>query len=384
MRWPLAFPASSSRGRTSSLHRYIQLGAIRAIALVAVALTGLFSLLEFVEQLASVGIGNYTVINALTYVLLTAPSRLLQVLPVSMLLGCLLSLGNLARNAELTAMLSLGISERRIIGSVLWLIVPVVIALLLLMQLGIPPAQQLALEQRAYALSSSPTGHADSFWAHHDLQYLNVQRFAPGDIPIGIDIYSFRTDGAVDTIIHAVRAVIRPDGTWLLTGVARKSVHSMQIQTEHLASLSWHSFISPRQIRFLMLPLGSLPPVDLYQYIRDLPPDQTATRYEQELWAELTLPLSLLAMTIVAVPFIFGSQRGRNGTRNLAGGVGVGIAFSLVQEISGRLAVLIDLSPAIAAVAPAILTIVISIYLFRRAHRSGSRRHVVSLSPPGD
>lgn len=382
MRWLVNIATSFSPGSTS-LQRYIQSGAIRVIALVAVALTGLFSLLEFVEQLASVGDGNYTVINALMYVFLTAPSRLLQVLPVSMLLGCLLSLGNLARNAELTAMLSLGISERRIIGSVLWLIVPIVISSLLLMQFGIPPAQHFALEQRDAALSSSPTRHADSFWAHHDLQYLNVERFAPGDIPLGIDIYTFREDGGVDTILHAGGAVIRPDGTWLLTDVVRKSVRSMQIRTEHLASLRWRSFISPKQIRFLMLPPGSLPPVDLYRHLRDLPPDQMATRYEQELWTDLTLPLSLIAMTIVAVPFVFGSQRDRNGTRNLAGGVGVGIVFSLVQQISGRLGVLIDLSPAIATVIPAMLAIVISIYLFRRGHRSRRHRHKVSLSPPG-
>lgn len=370
-------------GRTRSVQRYIQAGATRAIGLVALALTGLFSLLEFVEQLASVGEGNYTVVNALTYVLLTAPSRLLQVLPVSMLLGCLLSLGNLARSSELTAMLSLGISERRIIGSVLWLIVPIVISLMLLMEFGIPPAQQLALEQRASALSSSPTRHADSFWAQRDRQYLNVQRFAPGDIPIGIDIYSFRIDGGMDTIIHAATAVIRPDGTWLLTDVARKSVRAMQIKTEHFATLSWHSFVSPRQIRFLMLPPGSLPPIDLYRHIRDLPPDQTATRYEQELWAQLTLPLSLIAMTIAAVPFIFGSHRDRNSGRDFASGVGVGVVFSLAEEISGRLGLLTGLSAAVAAITPAMLTIVISIYLFRRSHRSRRRRDEVSLSPPG-
>ena len=365
-----------------SLNRYIQLNAIRAIAMVALALTGLFSLLEFVEQLASVGEGNYSVADAFAYVALTAPARLLQVMPVSMLLGCLLSLGTLARGSELIAMLSLGISERRIIGSVLWLAIPIVVSLFLLMEFAIPPAQQLAQERRASALSSSLTHHADTFWAQHGRQYLNVQRFEPGGTPLGIDIYSFHDDGAVDSIIHAERASIRHDGTWLLSGVSRKSLKASELVTDHLDTLSWHSFITPRQIQFLMLPPNSAPPIGLYEHIRNLQPDQTATRYEQELWSKITLPLSLVAMVIVAVPFIFGSPRSRNSSQNLARGVGIGIVFSLAQEISTRLGLLIDLSPAVTATAPALLVIGIALYLFRRTHAPRRRRGTVILSHP--
>lgn len=351
--------------------------------MVALALSALLSLLEFVEQLASVGEGNYSVSDAFVYVLLTEPARLLQVMPVSMLLGCLLSLGGLGRNSELTAMLSLGISERRIVGSVLWLTVPIIISSFLLMEFAIPPAQQLAQEQRASALSSSLTGHPDSFWAQHGRQYLTVQLFEPGDIPVGIDIYSFHADGAVDTIIHAARAVIRDDGTWLLTDVSRKSVQSQQLKTEHIASLSWRSFISPRQIQFLTLPPNSAPPIGLFRHIRDLEPDQTATRYEQELWAKITMPLLLVAMIIMAVPFIFGSPRAQNSGQSLARGIGLAIVFSLVQEIVGRLGLLIDFNPAIAATAPSLLAIMISIYLFQRNHRPRHHRVSASLSHPG-
>jgi lipopolysaccharide export system permease protein len=108
--------------------RYIGAAALRAFVLVAAALTALFSLLEFVEQLSSVGQGHYGLSDALTYVLLTVPSRLLQVAPVSMLLGCLLALGAFAKNSELIALHSLGISEIRIIGAILKLAVPVIAA----------------------------------------------------------------------------------------------------------------------------------------------------------------------------------------------------------------------------------------------------------------
>ncbi len=358
------------------ISRYVMIAAVRAFALVAVALTGLFSLLEFVEQLAYVGQGRYHVADALAYVLLTAPSRLLQVTPMSMLLGSLLALGSLARNSELTAMLSLGISERRIIGSVLALTLPVVAGLILMAEFVIPPAQQLAQAQRTSALSSSTSSHDDnSFWAQSNHQYLNVQQFLRGNVPIGIDIYAFAADGSIKSIIHADRAFIQPDGIWQLAGVTRRRVNSSIIRIDYLASLSWQSFIPPQQMQFLTLPLTSVPPIALYWHVRGLEKqNQKATRYEHELWTRVSIPVSMIAMIMIAAPFVFGSARAQRIGRNLSLGVGFGIAFALSQQILDHAGTLLDLSPAITALAPSLLVIVLAIYLFRRAHRPRRRR----------
>src|SRR6202049_4409958 len=113
------------------LDRYIEASVLKSLVLVASGLTALFSLLEFVDQLRDVGQGHYRVTDAFLYVLLTVPSRLLQLMPVSLLLGSLFALGNLANGSELIAMQSVGISERRIVGWVLKLAVPIVVILFL-------------------------------------------------------------------------------------------------------------------------------------------------------------------------------------------------------------------------------------------------------------
>ena len=353
------------------LDRYIEGAALRAFVLVAAALTALFSLLEFVEQLNFVGQGHYRMLDALSYVLLTAPARLLQVTPVSMLLGCLLALGALSRNSELTVLRSLGVSESQIVGSVLKLAVPIVIALFLLAEFVIPPAQQLAQAQRESALSSSAALRTDDgFWAQSNRQYLNVQQFEYGNVPDNIDIYTFAPDGSLESLIHADHADIRPDGTWLLTGVSRKRVYDSQFQTEYLASLSWHSFLSPRQLQLLMLPPDSMPPVALYRYIHDIKqPDQQAIRYEQALWAKLAIPLSMVAMIMIAAPFVFGPPRVQSAGQQITIGAIFGIVFSLSQQIADYLALLLDLNPAVPALVPSLLLMALAFYLFRRAHR---------------
>lgn len=350
-----------------SVRRHVALAAGRSFALAAVALTGLFSLLEFVEQLASVGQGRYRVIDAFLYVLLTAPSRLLQVAPVALLVGCLLSLGAMARNAELTAMQAIGLSERRIVGAVLWLVPPLALALFLLMQLVIPPAQQLAGEWRAAALSASSTSRGDSgFWAQHDRQYLNVQRFERANVPVGIDIYGFRPDGSLASVLEADRADIRADGTWLLTHVTRRRVQDWRIQIDHLPALTWRSFISPRQIRFLIVPLDSVAPTALFRHIRELQPDQQAPRETQVLWFKASLPLVLAAMIVASAPFVFGPPRAQGGGHYLTRGLAVGIVFSLGQQILGRLGLLLALNPALTALTPPLLLIGFSAWALRR------------------
>ena len=346
------------------LSRYVGGSALRAFVLVAASLVALFSLLEFVEQLASVGQGQYRVADAFVYVLLTAPGRLLQVAPVSMLLGALLALGALARTSELTAMLSLGLSERRIVGRVLLLLVPIVAALALLAQFVIPPAQQVAQERRADALVTASGRPDAAFWAQGERQYLSVGLFERATAPVDIDIYAFEPDGSLASIVHAERGEILPDGTWALAEVTRRTVRDALFHTEHLAALTWRSFIPPGQLRFLRLPADSIPPAALYRQIRSLERQhQQATRYERELWAKAAVPLSMVAMVLIAAPMVFGSPRMQNGQR-LMRGVGVGLVFTLCQQIVDRLGQLLDLSPAATALAPPLVVLAVAVVLF--------------------
>ena len=353
------------------LDRYIQVAAFKAYVLVVTGLTALFSLLAFVDQLGLVGQGHYRVSDALVYVLLSAPYRLLQMTPMSMLLGSLLALGVLGRNSELIAMRSMGFSEGRVIRRIVMLALPIAVVLLLLAEFVIPTAQRLAQERRSSALTSLTTLRSDdSFWAQGDGQYLNVQQFLYGNVPRDIDIYAFNDDGNLTSFIHAGSADIRPDGTWLLSDVIRKRIRASQFNSEHLASLSWHSFISAKQTRLLILPPESMPPIALYRYVRALKArHQQATRYDQELWAKLSMPLSMVAMIMIAAPFAFGAPRADSFGRQITTGAVVGIVFTFAQQITNQLDLLLDLNPAAVALAPPLLLMVLAVSLFRRAYR---------------
>jgi lipopolysaccharide export system permease protein len=353
------------------LDRYIQAAAVKTLVLVSAGLTALFSLLELVDQLHDVGKGQYRLIDAMVYVLLTAPARLLQLMPVSMLLASLFALGALASHNELTAMRATGVSPRRIVGSVFKVAGLVLAVLFLAAQFVIPPAEQHAQTERVSRLQSSsePVRVENGLWAEGEDQYLNVRRFAHGNVPEDIYIYDFAANRKLQRFIHAAGAEVRPDGTWLLRGVVRKEFHDSGIETEHLAWLSWHSFLRPQQVSLLILPPESMQPVELYRYVSDLERRHLpAARYAQELWAKVDIPLAMAAMIMIAVPFALGPLRTHGTGQRIMIGAMIGIVFSLVEQITRYLGLLLDLSPALTATLPSFTLMAVALYLFRRAH----------------
>ncbi len=351
------------------LERYVRIATLRALLLVSAGLTSLFSLLELVDQLHDVGKGRYRLIDALFYVLLTAPSRLLQLVPAAMLLACLFALGTLATRSELTVMRASGVSPYRILGWVFKLAGWCLVCLLLLAEFVIPPAQELARAERMSRISSAGAlRSANSFWAQGYHQYLNVRRFDAGDIPSDIYLYEFADTGELKSFLHADHADVRADGTWVLEGVSRKQFSGTRIETDRLASFPWHPFLRPRQASLLILPPESMQPIELYQYVRELERrHQPPARYAQELWAKIDIPLAMAAMILIAVPFVFGSLRTQSTGQRVMIGTMIGIVFSLVQQISTYLGVLLNVSPAFTATLPSFLLMALALYLFRRA-----------------
>ncbi|MDZ5645675.1 LPS export ABC transporter permease LptG [Nitrospirillum sp. BR 11828] len=365
----------------TQLDRYVGGSALKAFLLVAAGLAALFSLLEFVEQLKSVGEGQYRVLNALVYVLLTSPSRLLQVAPVAMLIGTLLALGGLAKDSELTALRALCVSEVRIIASVLKVLPPVIAVLFVIAEFIVPPTQHLAITQRSAALADSPLADSgDSLWAGGAQQYLNVQRIESKNVLRGINIYDFSDDGRLETFIHAERAEIGAEGPWLLREVTRKSIVARRFQTEHLETLSWQSFLPGKRVQDLMPAPENMSPTALYRYARAMTRQgQRAVRYEQELWNKIGMPLAMVAMALIAAPFVFGPPRSQNTGQQITIGAGIGIVFSLTQQISNRLDLLLNLNPAVTALGPSCILIGLAAYLFYRSHRV---RPVPAMPPP--
>lgn len=348
--------------------RYIQLVALRGLALAGAGLTALLSMLDFIEQLQDVGKGHYHVIDAFIYTAFTAPSRLLSVVPPAALIGSLVALGALANDNELTAMRSAGLSPLRIIWAVLKLGAVVMVALFLMAEFVVPSARQHADARRAMMLSPGTVFRSDNgFWARDANRYLNVRRLLYDSIPSDIDIYSFGNDGHLSYYIHSQRADILPSGIWMLYGVRRETLNQQKLLTENIKTLPWTSFLRPAQVQLLVLPPESMSPTALYHYINDLKiRHQYAQRYRHELWDKISIPFAAAAMVLLAVPLVFGSSRRHSIGQRIAVGSIIGITFYLINQISSYTGLLLDLNPILTSLSPSLLVLFVDAHLLAK------------------
>ncbi|MGR8919029.1 MAG: LPS export ABC transporter permease LptG [Gammaproteobacteria bacterium] len=346
--------------------RYIAGNFFSAAGLVLLLLLALFSFLELAEALEDVGQGNYTTADAVAIVVLTTPTRIIELLPVTVLLGSIVGLGVMANNRELLALRAVGLSAWRL-TAILAVIGATIAAVAMAMQLFlVPPCERQAQEFRARTLDESPLGGAE-FWSRRGASLLRVGRVDFGRIPRELEIYTLGPDGTLDSLMLADRADILDARRWRLHDVVEKRIEPEQILVRRSESLVWKSFLNPDQLGALIAPAQSLSAIDLYQYLDASAGAGLDTREQQaQLWQQVSQPLALLAMILLGLPLVLGAVRTRSAGFRSTIGAAIGIGFYLAEQITSRLAVLLELEPATTALAPAVLLLTVAILAIKR------------------
>ena len=204
------------------------------------------------------------------------------------------------------------------------------------------------------ASSAIQVGSTESeFWTRSKQQIVRVGQVRYGRMPSEIEIYTMDDGGRLAELVQAERADVTEEGTWLVHNVTRSTPLVEGSEEQHSELLTLDDFLSTEQLSNLIVPADALAPTDLYRFIGRLEQDQLNThQYRVILWQQLSLPVGLLAMSLLAIPFLLGAQRSVSAGYRVALGGGIGIAFYFVEQITGNLAILYELNPAATALAP--------------------------------
>ena len=351
------------------LDLYIGSSILWSVLLVVTILVVLFSFLEFVSQLDDVGKGDYQLKDVLLFIGLTLPRRILDMMPISTLLGSIVALGLLADHGELLAMQAGGMSVRRICWSVFGTGTLLILATGIFAEMLVPPMDQLARRRRASALSGTGiTLTQQGFWARRGLSYIHVGKTLSGGMATNLDIFERDEKGRLKVFTHAKQANIEDNKKWVLRGIMQKRFTGQGITTQQVESLTLDSFLDSDQVDILELPPESISSYDLRLYIQALRESgQNADRYSLALWRKLSVPLTTGAMILLSLPFIFGSTRMVTAGRRIMMGSFVGIAFYFADQVIVHLGLLLNLSPFITAMTPVVIISGIAFLQLRRA-----------------
>ncbi|HEY0676119.1 MAG TPA: LPS export ABC transporter permease LptG [Immundisolibacter sp.] len=334
------------------LARYIARAMVQGYLLVALVFVALFSFIELIQQLDDVG-AAYRMADAFLYVLMMLPRRLLDATPVIALLGTLVPLGLLADGNEILAMRSAGLPLRRLVGMVLAPGLTLLLLMLLIAQFVAPPLEMRAERMRAAALAEDVSvDFRGGFWSRDGRSFVNVGRMLRGRTPSDVTVYDFDAAGRLQRYVHAQRAQLEQGRTWRLQDVVVRELLPAPARGHTLAQLEWDSFLDAEQLGVLVVPPQALSPLDLYFYVRDLRArNERVPQEELRLWQQLAQPVVTLAMMLVAIPLVLGSNRSSTLSRRVLAGTVAGIGLYFVSQTLGYLGLLLHLPAPLTALA---------------------------------
>lgn len=351
----------------TTLNRYIGRTIWLSILLVLLVIVGIDALSAFIDESESRK-EAYGFAQISHYVLLTIPGRCYEFIPFAALIGALIGLGQLASSSELVVMRAAGISNTRIAWTVLKQALVLAVLGFLLGEYVAPAAEQRAQSLRAFALYADRQLNDElGIWRRDGRLFLHVRATTADGQVFGVSAYDFDETGWLLRSLSADRGAYA-NGAWTLKDVDVSVFTPQNVRTETHREMAIESNITPQILSLENVAPSQLALRDLIEYTTFLrTQSEDVAEFELATWKKLAQPLAVAALVLVAISFVFGPLRdGTLGFRIFAG-VMVGVLFRLSQDLLGPASLVFGFPPLYAALAPVLLSVLMGLYLLRRA-----------------
>lgn len=351
----------------SIIDLYIGRTIIATTMLTTLVLTGISSLVGYVEQLRHVGKGNYDLAQAFFFVLFSAPRDLEIFFPMAALIGGLIGLGMLASSSELVVMQASGMSKLDIIKSVMKTAVFMILLVMALGEWVAPKSEAMAREIKASAISGGSLISSDrGIWAKDGEDFVHIGEVQDTGNLKDVSIYMFDKSINLYGILSAESA--RFEGkAWLLKKGFEQTMGQQKVLVQEFENQRWHSSLTPEKLGVVTVKPESLSIEGLYKYLDYLASNnQDPSRYELALWRKIFQPFTVAVMLLLALSFIFGPLRSVTMGARVIMGILTGFLFHVSNEMFGPMSIVYELPPVMGALVPSILFVGVSVYFLRR------------------
>ncbi|VFP83332.1 LPS export ABC transporter permease LptG [Candidatus Erwinia haradaeae] len=345
--------------------KYIGKTIANQILSTLLMLVSLSSAIKFVDQLRKTGQGEYNLLSAILYTILSIPKDIEIFFPMGALLGALIGLGLLTQNKELIAMEAAGFTRMQIIGSVMKITFPLIVIMMLIGEfitpLGVDIARNYRIKKLMHTAVYSTTG---SVWIREHTNFIFIEKIHTNNQITGISIYKFSNNKNLYTVQYAKSGKYNAHKKlWDLSEVYQSNLNQItQICNTYTVHNEWNTSITPNKLRILTLNPETLSIRGLYHYLKYLDQSgQQGTRYQLSMWGKICQPLSLIVMMLMSLSLIFGPLRRTSMGVKIVTGISFGFLFYILNQIFGLLSLVCHASPILGALLPSIVFVVISI-----------------------
>ena len=353
--------------------RYIAKTLLSYTLIVLIVWLSIYSFFNFLTELNKVGTENYTILGAFKYIILQIPDVAYNQASPVILLGCVLGIGHLASTSQL---LIFRISGNSIL-KITWLAIKnaliFMLAVIVIGELVAPILSNYAESSRSYALSQDNLkGNQGGFWIRDGDNFINVKNNVDGKLFSGITIIEINSSNKIERVTRSKNAKF--DGNSL--NMEDSQIFSIdEAEADNYEAISFKSRnLYNKTVSFDQDLISSLKkePEDLttwniFKQIQFLSDNKLrSVIFEVELYKRLAKPLTLIAMILLAMLFIFGSARDVTFGRKVFFGAALGLIFELLSRVGGAVAMSFEFSPLFSSFLPALIVMIVSIILLIR------------------
>ena len=368
--------------------RYFARQIYLAFIFILFAFSGLFFFFDLINELNTVGHGNYKFGYAVLRVALQTPSRFYEIIPVAALISAIYVFAQMAASSEYTIFRVSGLSTSQALRSLLKIGIPLVLVTYFIGEVVGPYTDQLSERVRLEALGSAVSSNFQSgVWVKDTLaageggqqitRFVNVGKLMPDSTVTDVRIYEFDSKFALTNVRIAKEGSYEGNGHWLLTSVTDTKLANVgptgtkptdalnpvyrAVQTS-LPQYSLRSELTPQILSVLLVSPDRMSIVNLFSYIRHLTENQQDTqRYDIALWKKLLYPFAVLVMLVLSLPFGYLHTRAGVVGVKVFGGIMIGMSFQLFNTLFSHVGMLNTWPAPVTAATPGLIYLVLGL-----------------------
>jgi len=315
-----------------TLNRYLIRTYLSATTTCLAAFISIYLVVDFLERFRKFSRADAHASDIFLYFLCKIPEIIFQIAPMAVLMGTILAIGTLAKNSEITAMRSSGVSLFQL-GRPFLATAAGISLLLLFMQEFITPIanEKMNYIEQVVVKKRGPAAffRQDNIWLRDGNLILQAKIFNPETSTLkGITIWEigagFRPVSRIDALSGTPA-----QGGWQLSGTRKTyfsdsgTVDSSSSRNSLFAKLD----LVAADLKDVARSAEDMGFSDLRRYCKTISETgYDATRYLTLLYSKISLPFAALVMAFVGIPFSL--RDGRSGGAGVGVGVSIAIGFS--------------------------------------------------------
>ncbi|CAG9176018.1 Lipopolysaccharide export system permease protein LptG [Cupriavidus laharis] len=375
--------------------RYFARQVYGVFIFILFAVLSLFVFFDLLNELENVN-GKYTSLIAFFHVLLQAPTRIYEVLPIAVLISAIYVFSQLASQSEYTIFRVAGLNTRQALFSLFKLAVPLAIITFIFGEFIGPRAEQFAQKIKLEAIGATvSSGFRSGVWVKDRdkdpdgggeiTRFVNVAGLRPDQTITGITVYEFDDKYRLRVIRVVKEGRYQGAQSWLLSDVnetrfsdlnqpsnTRRDGLAPEFRAEQVRfpTVTMHSELTPQILSVLLVTPERMSTLDLFRYIRHLRDNKQDTqRYEIAFWKKVVYPLTLFVMMALALPFAYLHARAGAVGVKVFGGIMLGLSFHLSNTLFSHVGLLHTWPPILSALVPGTLYLLFALTALRWVDR---------------